>query len=89
MIDAGCDRGEEVSVSPNPCNDIFFVNMGTNEENTIITVNDASGKMISKREAKNEMQGIPFDAKGWEAGVYFVTVQSCYSVAVMRLIVME
>jgi len=67
-------------VYPNPCNDVITIRyLASGKENAIkSTLNSITGQELAARVTTIHSNGyyfIPFDAKAFPAGIYFVTLQ--------------
>ncbi|NVO03392.1 MAG: T9SS type A sorting domain-containing protein [Bacteroidetes bacterium] len=68
--------GNEISIYPNPCNDIINVKIQNNLLNseTIVSITDIVGKSLMVKTTKNDL--ISFDLSNFSTGIYFVHLRS-------------
>ncbi len=66
---------EDFSLFPNPTSDRFEINnLSGDAGNTMVKVYDNRGKIMKELTVFGKDKKIIIDARGWDAGLYFVTV---------------
>jgi hypothetical protein len=75
---------KEMTISPNPNNGNFAINLGAVGENTMISITDVSGRLIDSKKFTNvKVLNLSIDQP---AGIYFIAVQTDNKKVFLRLV---
>ncbi len=74
-FDEGNVSASQISVYPNPANDLFVVEIGDNQNNKdmCVVIYDVTGKEIQRKQV--DKNTIPIQTNGWGKGIYVVSVE--------------
>jgi hypothetical protein len=82
LTEQNLERGE-ITVYPNPNDGVFMIDTG-DESEKIITVYDASGKIIHSISSVKE--NISVDISGYNNGIYFLRIQTLNKTKLFRIL---
>ncbi len=75
----------QINIYPNPCNDIFSVDLSTITEPISVILTDNSGRLIFNKQIINQKKS-DFDISGIPSGIYYVKILSEQSNIIKRLV---
>lgn len=77
----------DVSVFPNPTDNIFTVEIGNAFQSGDIRIFDLGGRLVTEQTLAPGANRYQFSASGWQSGIYLVQIQTDMEKTVVKLIV--
>ena len=77
----------DFAIFPNPANDVVILNLSTQTQDAIISIYDATGRLIFEKNLSGSASSISLSVSQFSTGVYNVRIQSEIGVGVKPLLI--
>ncbi len=81
------DSSFEVSVYPNPTNDVLHISIGNAFENGLIQMYNNNGKLVWERKPDQEVQDYTLHLEQWPKGIYLLRLTAAEKVIIKKVVV--